>query len=148
MIKRIFAGFLLLLTAGVLFAFPFSTALYDFKTDLKTDNHGLNTGVGVTTGSVILAKPPYLDDTSTLTISSNLAGDAATFVSYNATSRELALSGLSDNSTRTITLNYDTYALSGFSAIDTVVSRFDLIWIIGVIAFVVAGVVVLFIGEE
>ncbi len=148
MVNRIFAGLLIIFGAGILLMLPFTDALYDFKTDVKEDVFTVVTASGNTTPAVVLTKAPYLNDTSTIELASNLATDAPLFSSYNATSRAMAMSGFTDNATRTLEVSYDTYALSGFSALDTIISRADLIWIVGIICFTLAGVVFVFVRPD
>ena len=141
---RIFKSFLVVLTAVLLFMLPLTLAVYGFKTDVETDYYTYSTGVGVTTGSVVLQKAIYDNDTDTLTITSDDADDAPLYSSYNTTSRSLAFSGLSGNTTRTLTVMYDIDALGAGAGLETLVDKLAWFLLLIVIAFPVAGIAAIF----
>ena len=135
------------MVALILFMLPTTEAQYDYVTDLETDTFNVSTGVGVTTASVQLNEAIYDDDTDTISLSSNDTDDAPTYSSYNATNRNLTMSGLSENTTRTITVTYDVYSLSSSGAVDNFVSKLDLFWLIVIIAFPIAAIAAVVIGR-
>jgi len=129
---RIFYAFIIMVTAAMLFMLPVTEGIYDFITDVREDTFTVTTGVGSTNATVQLFKAIYDDDTNT---------------SYNATNRNLVVTGLSENITRTLTVNYDIDALSNSAAVATLVSKFDLIWLLVVIAFPAAAIAAIVIGR-
>jgi len=146
---RIFTAFLVLVASAIMWLLPISTAVYDFKTDVTEDIfYNTSTAVSVSSANVTLRKEIYEDDTSSLSLSSNLYTDAPLLTSYNATNRQLLMSGLTANTTRTITVLYDYYALTGGGAIDTLVSRLDFVWMLALLAFPVAALAAIFTGHS
>ena len=136
---RIFYAFLIVVVAAILFMLPMTEAAYDFRTDLREDTFSSDTGVGVTTANVTLHKPVYDDDTDTIDIASDLGTDTPVYSSYNSTTRQLGVSGLTTNTSRTLTVSYDIDALNGSSAINSLVDRIPWIWMIVTIAFAPAA---------
>ena len=145
---RIFYAFLVIVTTVILFLLPISSAVYDFQTDLREDDFTVNTAVGVTTANVTLLRPIYDNDTSTIGMISDTSDDVPLYSSYNTTTRALAMSGLSANTTRTITVSYDIDALEGSDAINTFVDQIEWIWILMLIAFPAAALVAIFLRRR
>jgi len=144
---KIFSSFLVVLTAVLLFFLPFSEAVYDFRTDVKTDSLYSATDPGEATDNLTLTHEIYDDDSSTLSLLSSNSADIPVLSAYSPDSHSILVSGLSENSTRTLAVSYDIYALTGWSGIDTFVSRLGLFWILIIFSFVVCGFVVLFRGR-
>jgi len=144
---KIFYAFIIMVTAAILFMLPVTEGIYDFITDVREDTFTVTTGVGSTNATVQLFKAIYDDDTNTIELSSNDADDIPLYSSYNATNRNLVVTGLSENITRTLTVNYDIDALSNSAAVATLVSKFDLIWLLVVIAFPAAAIAAIVIGR-
>ncbi len=142
--NRIFGAFLMMATAVLLWLLPLTSAIYSFRTDLKTDLITANTASGNTTANVTLNKPIYSSDTSTLTLYSDLSSDIPLYGAYNAATKTLLITGLTDNTTRTLTVSYDTDALTGAGAFNTVLDRTPYIWMVIVAALPVIALVVLF----
>ena len=138
---QIFYSFLIMLVGVFLWLLPVTSAVYDFRTDLKEDNFTVNTAVGATSGNVVLFKPIYENDTSTLEITSDDSDDTPLFSTYNSTSRLAVFTGLSANNSRTITMTYDIDALEGNDAIGTLMDNAPWIYLMMVIVLPVAGVV-------
>ena len=67
--------------------------------------------------------------------------------SYNTTTRALAINGLSANATRTLTVEYDVFALTDANAVDTFLDYFPYIWILIIVAFPIAALAALFVGR-
>jgi hypothetical protein len=126
---------------------PFSEAVYDFKTDLKEDSFTSVTADNVTTDNFTLTHEVYDDDTSTLTILSSLSDDIPVLSSYAPVGHSVLISGLADNTTRTLQIAYDIYALSGWAGIDTLVSRLNLIWLLCLVAFIPVALVAIWRGR-
>lgn len=141
---RIFSGFLCILCSVFLWLLPISSSIYDFRTDLRTDSYNYSTGVGITTGNIVLLKPIYDDDTGTISFSSNDSSDSTAYVSYNSTSRLLNFSGLSANSTRLLDISYDVSSLEGNDALEFLLDRLIWIYWILIILFPMAGLVSIF----
>lgn len=145
---RIFYAFLVIVTTVILFLLPISEGVYDFQTDLREDDFTVNTAVGATTANVTLLKPIYDNDTSTIGIISDTSDDVPLYSSYNTTTRLLAMSGLSGNTTRTITVSYDIDALEGSDAINAFIGYIEWIWILILVAFPAAALVAIFIRRR
>lgn len=126
---------------------PISTAIYDFRTDLREDTFSRETGGGETTASVTLLKPVYDNDTETIGILSSISTDTPLYSSYNSTTRLLGMTGLAVSSNRTLTVSYDIDALEGSGAINTVMDIIPFIWMLVVIAFPMAALFAIFTGR-
>jgi len=131
----------------MLLALPITDAIYDFRTDVRTDSATVDTAVGVTTGSMVLHTSVYDDDTDTIGIISDNPDDAPLFVSYNGTSRQTSFSGLSANDTRLVSVSYDYDALTETPAINAFVDNLARIFLILVFAFIPAALVAIFMGR-
>ena len=143
---KIFYSFLIILTAAFLLMLPVTSAVYDFKTDLREDSFSVTTAAASTNATVILVKALYDEDISTTSILSDNATDVPIANSYAVASRALLITGLADNTTRTLAVSYDVYALEGLTAIDTLISKVYLLWLLCIIAFPIAALLSLFIG--
>jgi len=144
---RIFYAFLVMVTTAMLWMLPITVAVYDFRTDIQEDTFTSDTAVGQTTENVTLTQELYDDDTSTIDILSSLSDDAPAYASYNGTSRLLGISGLSENTTRTLTVFYDVSALVGNDAINNLLDIVPWIWMLCIIAFPMAAIAAIFIGR-
>jgi len=144
---RILYAFFVIVVAAILFMLPLTTAIYDFRTDLREDTFNNTTGVGETTANLTLFKPIYDDDTGTVGILSSISTDTPLYSSYNATSRLLGMTGLADNSTRVLTISYDIDALEGSDAINTIMDIIPFIWMMVIIAFPMAALYAIFTGR-
>ena len=118
---------------------PMTESVYDFRTELREDSFTSPTGVGVTCANVTLGKPVYDDDTGTVDPLSDLYTDTPVTSSYNTTSRQLLVCGLTANTTRILTISYDVDALEGFDAIELMVDKIPFIWILLIIVFPIAA---------
>lgn len=143
---RVLFAFICVFLGAGLFLFPITESTYDFKTDVREDSAVVTT-IGGTTGSLVLVKPIYDDDTSTLTISSNLSSDTPTYLSYNTTSRLLSFSGLTTSSTRLITVDYDVDALADAPAISTLLNLNPFLWYAFSIVFIGAAIAAMVLGR-
>jgi len=144
---RIYQAFLVMMTTAILFLLPVSAGIYDFRTDVREDSFSVTTGVGVTSANVTLIKALYDDDISTATALSDNTTDTPTVNAYNTVTRALTIGGLQSETTRGVTVSYDVYALTGGGAIDTLISRIDLIWLICLIAFPAVALAAIFVGR-
>lgn len=132
--------------SAILLALPITDASYDFRTDIRSDDFNVSTDTGVTTANVVLTKDIYEDDTQTITLASSIS-ESPSWTSYNATAKTLALASLTDNTTRTLTVDYDFDALEGAGAISGILDRLPLIWLLMIIALPVAALVAIWKGK-
>jgi len=96
------------------------TAVEDFRTETLSQSYSVTTGVGVTIGSVPLASSLWNDSVAYVTnISSNITGDSPLADNYTAASRTVGITGLSANTTRSLTVSYRTGGLSANPAADS-----------------------------
>jgi len=142
---RIFYAFLIIVVAVILWMLPFTEAIYDFRTDVREDNFTVITGVGVTNSTVQLFTDIYDDDISMIDLSSNDGDDTPTYSSYNSTTRNLVVTGLSANTTRTLSVWYDIDALTESGAVGNLLDMLDLFWLLVIIGFPAAGLVAIFV---
>ena len=113
------------------------------KTDTKIDRLPSVTGAGETTDNLTLTNEVYNDDTSDLTLDSSDGDDTPTLTAYAPGNHTIAISGLSENTTRTITVTYDIAALTIWSGVDTLLGYFPMIWYILAIAMAPAALIVI-----
>ena len=97
---RIAQAFLVLVVSAILWLFPVSEAVYEFKTDAREDTFPISIAASETSANMTLFRPIYDDDTSTVSLLSNNSNDIPVVSSYNGTSRVLLVGGLAENSTR------------------------------------------------
>lgn len=138
---RVFYSFLVVLSVVILFMLPITEGVYDFRTDIKEDSFYATTGAAETTTNVILRKEIYEDDTTTVSISSDLYTDLPALVSYNTTTRLMNISGLSISNNRTLTVTYDYDSLEGWDSINSILDKLPWIWLLVVIIFAPAALV-------
>ena len=122
-------------------------AVYDFKTALRTDTFLTETGVVATTANETLLDDLYDDDTGSVDVDSDEATDTPVASSYNATSQQLLVSGLTANTTRILEITYAFDALEGYDAIVLVVDRFPFIWMLLIIVFPIGAFAAIFMGR-
>lgn len=144
---RIFYAFLIIVVAAILFMLPITEMVYDFRTDLREDTFTTATAVGVTTANETLLDDLYDDDTGSVDIDSDLATDVPLPSSYNATSQQLLVEGLTANTTRILIIAYDVDALDGSVAVNIIMDRLPLIWLLVIIAFAPAALFAIFTGK-
>lgn len=141
---KIFSAFLIIVVAAILFMLPLTGLIYNFRTDLRTDAFVYATGGAETTANVTLLKPVYDDDTQTIDILSSLGTDVPVFSSYNTTTRIVDMSGMTANTSRTISVSYDIDALEGSDSINTITDRTPFIWLLIIIAFPMVALFAIF----
>jgi hypothetical protein len=145
---RIFNTFLILVVVALLWMLPFTEAIYDFRTDVRDDYfYDVTTAVGITTTNVTLLMPVYDNDSSTITILSDISTDNATVNSYNSTTRVLSITNLAANDTRDLTVSYDVGSLSDNSAFDTFLNQLPWIWMLVLFAFPLISLIALWGGS-
>ena len=138
---RIFYAFLILLVSAVLWMLPVTEGIYDFRTDVREDKFTVLTAAGVSNSTVQLFTDIYDNDTSTIDLSSNDGDDTPTYSSYNSTTRNLVVIGLSANTTRTLSVFYDIDALTESAAVGNLLDMTDMLWLLIIIAFPGAAIV-------
>ena len=144
---KIFYAFLVIVAATLLFMLPITTMVYDFRTDIREDTFTVTTAAGVTSANVTLLKTIYDNDTATISYLSSKP-EVPVFTSYNTTSRQLLTGNLTALTTRTLYVSYDTDALTGYTALDTLLDRVPFIWLLIIIAFPVAALGSMFVGRN
>lgn len=144
---RIFTAGLVLVATAFLWLLPITSAVYDYRTDLREDTFTSALAAGITTANHTLTKPIFENDLGTITITSDLTGDTPALLSYNTSSRLIRISGLTANATRILNVSYDVDALAGNDAIATVASRVVFIWLLSLIIFPVAALAAIFLGR-
>jgi hypothetical protein len=139
---KIFQSFLVLFAVTILFLLPISQSVYAFRTDQKTDTS--YQAVAGTSANVTLAKALYNSDPSTIRLSSSLNTDLPALVSYNATNRVIQVSGLTYNTTRTLSILYDYDALGSSTALNVFLDKLPWFWLLCIIGFIPAAIISIF----
>ena len=128
---------------------PFTTAIYDFRTDVRTDTFpGTATGGAETSANLSLTKFVFDDDIETILITSDDGLDVPSLFSYNTTTRLTDMTGLAVSSNRTVTISYDVDALSESAAVSTILDRVPAIFLLVVIAFPMAALWAVFTNKD
>jgi len=133
------------MVAAILLMLPLTSAVYDFKTDVKTQTNTITTGANVTTADVVLSKALYDNDTSTISFTSNIS-ESPSITAYNPVTRTLSTANLTASSTRALGIAYDVDALSDSAAMATIVNALDFIWLLSIIVFAPAALAALFLA--
>lgn len=144
---RIFQAFIIIMAAVILFLLPLTLAMYDFQTDLRVDSITGTTGVGETSDNVVLGTTVYDDDTTTITVVSDLGSDNPAAGAYASGSHTLNVTGLTANTTRTLTISYDVDALAGSTAIATLSDKIAWIFLLMAIIFPPTALYAIFAGK-
>lgn len=126
---------------------PVSRAVYDFRTDLRTDEFSSTTVAGQTSENVTLHKSVYDDDTDTIDILSDESTDTPAFNTYDTATRVVNITGLTADTTRVLSVSYDIDALEGSDALNTFVGYVPWIWMLIIIVFPIAGIAAVFTGR-
>lgn len=122
-----------LIVAGGLGAFMDS--IYDFRTDELSQDFSVSTAVGVTSANVQLSTNLWDGNIAYASVSSNETAEAPVANSYNSTTRQLAINGLTANMTRTISVTYDVAGLEDYEGVDEGVTHFPVVLVVGLIIF-------------
>ena len=144
---RIFYAFLIVVVSAILFMLPVTEAIYDYRTDLRTDTFSTTTAAAVTSANETLLVGLYDSDISTIDIDSDDSTDDPLANTYNATSRVLNVTGLTAATTRTLDITYDIDALEGSDAIGKIADIVPFVWMILIIAFPPAALFAIFTGR-
>jgi hypothetical protein len=90
------------------FAGPISNGIHNWRVDSNTQTFSVDTAAEVTSGSVVLANDLYKDLVTEVTsITSTIVETPATGV-YTAATNTLTITGLTANTTRTLTVVYNS----------------------------------------
>ncbi len=143
---RVFFALLVIVAAAILFMLPLTQAVYDFRTDGRTDSFLTTTGA-VTTANVTLTADPYDCDIATIDIDSANVTDTPLPGSVNCTTRVLLVEGLTTNITRILEVNYYVDALDASPAISVLLDRVPWIWLLVIIAFAPVALYAIFTGR-
>jgi hypothetical protein len=144
---RIFTSFLIVLLDIFLWFLPIQTAIYDFRTDIQTDNFNVATALATTTGNVTLSKELYGNDTQTIVLNSNLSTDSPVYSSYNTTTRVLKMSGFTVNATRTLEVLYNRPSFSPSSSLNSFMDVLPWFWMLFLAIFPFAALVFIWWGK-
>jgi hypothetical protein len=126
---------------------PLTGMVYLFQTEQRTDSFAITTGVGETTANVTLVKFIYDDDTSTIEYNSSIAESPSTST-YNGTTKTLLIAGLTDNTSRSMTVAYDVDAIAAEgAAISSLLTRIPGIYLILIVSFPVVALLAIFLGK-
>jgi len=124
---------------------PVTDAIYDFRTELRTDSFLTTTAAGVTSANVTLLDDIFgCPDIDSVDVDSDNVTDTPVPVSANCTTRALLVDGLSANITRILDVSYDVNALVGYDALSGLLDRFPWIWMLVIFSFPVAALAYLF----
>lgn len=121
-------------------------SIRDARTLSVTDTYQLAT-TNVTTASVQLTKELWDDDITRIELTSNTTADVPIVSSYNSTTRNLALTGLDDNTTRTFEVQYYTAGFTDYPFADTGIRFVPTILVIGIILVIFAAIWVAWTGR-
>lgn len=144
---KIFYGFLILVTVAVLWMLPVTEAVYEFRTDIRSDAFDVTTAAGVTAANVTLHTAIYDSDIQTIVYSSDNTSDTPAYSDYDSNTRRLEVSGLNANDTRTLDIAYDVDALNASTAVSTFLDTLAWIWFILLAAFPAAAIAAIFLGR-
>jgi hypothetical protein len=144
---RIFTSFLIVLIDVLLWLLPYTTAIYDFRTDIQTDYFTVFTPVGITTENVSFSKSLYGNDVQTISIYSDVDTETPTLTSYNGSTRLAEIGNLSANTTRTLTVDYDTPAFDASGAIAAFMDKIPWFWMTLLSIFPLAALIYIWWGK-
>lgn len=104
----------------------------DFRSDEVTQDFSVVTSVGVTSANVVLAENLWDSSVVHATPSSNIS-EAVVANSYTGATRTLGLTGLSANTTRTVTVDYRTADLADYPGVNEGSKHLPVLVIAGII---------------
>jgi hypothetical protein len=143
---RIFYAGLVIVVAAILFMLPVSESVYAFRTDLRSDTFPVTTAVGVTSANVTLLKTLYDNDTDTITFDSDI-GETPVYGSYNTTTRQLLVTGLTASTSRNLVVSYDVAAFTATSAINRILDKIPFVYMLMIFCFAPAAIAAIFLGK-
>lgn len=144
---RVFYALLIIVASAILWMLPVTEAVYDFRTDMRTDSFSTTTG-GATSANVMLFDDLYdCPDVGSVDVDSDNATDTPVANSINCTTRILLIDGLSVNTTRVLDVTYPVDALWDSTALNILMDRVPWIWILVIIAFPAAALFAIITGR-
>ena len=143
---RIFHSFLSIMGAIILLLMPVASGVYSFRTDVREDTFQVTTAAGVTGANVTLLKALFDDDTGTISFTSDIA-EVPVVSSWNGTTRQLEVGGLTASESRELVVSYDKAAFAATNAISNLMDSVPFIWFLMILAFVPASLVAIFLGR-
>lgn len=142
---RYFQSFLILVVSALMLMLPVPDAIKDFATTSHVNIINSTTLPAATSDNITFSDTLYQQNTAYISVNSTLSTDTPNIASYNSTIRQLTVNGLAENNTRVLTATYSVYSLGLGSAIEKLVGLLPFFWLILVFAFMVIGVIVIFI---
>ena len=106
----------------------------------QVEPYNVTTGAATTT-TIPLTHDVFGDETLNISISSNVTEDAPVPQTYTAASNEVLISGLSENTTRRLTITYKVDALWYFPGVNLAARFWPVFIVLGVLGLVVAAVI-------
>ena len=143
---KIFYSFLIIVCSTILILLPVTAGIYDFRTDVREDYLTATTGVGESSDNVTLQKLVYDDDSTTISVYSSDSGDVPIMTAFDATSHSVVFSGLTANTSRTLTVSYDVAAFTE-GGLTAFLNILPYIWILIWVAFPIAALVAIWMGK-
>jgi len=113
-------------------------AIQDFRTDLQSQSYQVSTGVGVTSANVVLSSQLWDDNVAHVTSVSSNISEPATASSYDSSTKTLTITGLTANTTRTLTVQYKTAALDDYTAAEDFIKHVPTVYVFGLIGLAMA----------
>lgn len=138
---KIYYSFLIILCSVLLILLPVNQGVYNFKNAQRTDTFTITTGA-TPNATVQLFKVLTDNDTNTIEFLSYDVNDAPLFSSYNGTTRALNITGLAQNTTRSLEVGYDTPVITNASMV-LFLNIIPWIWVLVWVMFPVMAMVVM-----
>ncbi len=132
---------ILLMAAGL-------TAITNFRSAAYVEPHVVTTGGGITTADVVLTQSLFDDDTSFVTVTSNVTGDAAIPSSYVAATKILTVGGLLASESHYLYVTYRYGQLTSYWGADLAARTWPIFLILGIIGIIVGAVIIAAKGES
>lgn len=144
MLNKIFVSFLVLLATAILLLLPVADGIRDFVAPFQDQDYtSVTTAGGVTTANVTLTDSLYVNKYQYTEIASTLETDTPSAISYNSTTRGLAITGLTESETRDLTVSYRVYTLSQGSAQEKFSDYVPFFWFLVCFSFPAVSIIVI-----
>ncbi len=131
-LMAVFAAAILIGTGGAMLA-----SVTNYRTQAVVDQFVVTTA-GNTTADVQLTSNLFESNKTLLSVASNTTADSPVLGTYTDANRNLALTNLATNTTRTVTLNYRTAGLSDYPQAETASKTLPILLVVSVL-FVSVG---------
>lgn len=132
----------IIMVAVMFVIFPIvMTSAHELQTvDYSQTQDGVTTGVGETTATVVLTEDLWNDSiTHVVSIHSDNGNDTPAAQSYTTATNTLTVSGLEDDSSRTLVVTYKMDRLVDYTGMSAMVQLAPMLLFLGVIGAVLAG---------